>query len=116
MHRREFLKYGAGVVAAIAAGGAGAVFSRSPRTAAAAPSLDSGAVLDQFSYRGRLVQIVQHEDHVMMVLDGRALPHYAFMQLSPNRYSSHLLGFEDEPTARILAQKLIDNDGRLFIL
>ena len=52
----------------------------------------------------------------MMVLDGRALPHYAFMQLSPNRYSSHLLGFEDEPTARILAQKLIDNDGRLFIL
>ena len=52
----------------------------------------------------------------MMLLDGRALPHYAFMQLRPNRYSSHLLPFKDEPTARMLAQKLIDGDKRLFIL
>jgi hypothetical protein len=120
MQRREFLKYGAGVVGAIAVGGAGALFSRSARSAgvptALSGSTTSSVVLAAFSYGGHDVQIVEEAGEVMMLLDGRMLPHYAFMRLRPDRWSSHLMPFKDESTPRALAEKLIDNSGRLFIL
>jgi hypothetical protein len=116
MHRREFLKYGAGVVGAIAVGGAGALFSRSARSAGASTVPSSYVVLDSFSYKGHYIEIVADGGEVMMLLDGRMLPHYAFMRLRPDRWSSHLMPFKDESTPRALAEKLIDNNGRLFIL
>jgi hypothetical protein len=116
VQRSEFLKYGAGVFGAVALGGAGGLFWRSARTGVASSATSSEIILAQFTYKGHDVQIVQIGDHVFMVLDGRTLPHYAFMQLRPDRYASHLLPFRDESTPRALAEKLIDNDGRLFIL
>ena len=116
MQRSEFLKYGAGVVGVVAVGGAGALFSRSARSAGASTVSSSYVVLDSFTYKGHLVEIVLDGGEVMMLLDGRMLPHYAFMQLRPDRYSSHLLPFRDESSPRALAERLIDNNGRLFIL
>jgi hypothetical protein len=116
MHRREFLKYGAGAVAGLTVGGAGFAWARSARSSGAPTLPTQAVVLDSFSYKGHFVQIIQEGSEVMMHLDGRMLPHYAFMQLRPNHYSSHLMPFKDESTARALAEKLIDNDRRLFIL
>ena len=109
MQRRQFLKLVAGVVV-----GAAAVRTLVWDLQAAKAT---NPVLDSFVYKGHTVEIVEiAPDHVVMSLDGRQLPHYAFMRLQPDTYSSHLLPFRDEHAGRLLAERLIDGDGTLFIL
>ncbi len=110
MHRRKFLK--------VLGGGVGAIAALRTLVWDLQTAKSAGpTVLDSFAYKGHQVQIIQETpEHVYMTLDGRTLPHFAFMRLRPNRFSSHLLPFADEPSGRQLAKKLIDGTGTLYIL
>ena len=108
MRRREFLKYGSGLVILAAAGGATRL------AGAQVPPLE---VVEEFTYRGRNVQIVKTPADVLLVfVDGRELAAGALIPIRGNRFVSTLLPFQPQPTPGALVRSLLDNDGRLFIL
>jgi hypothetical protein len=133
MRRKDFLRYAtagvAGIAAAKISGVLGGVSARAetpsaaPRTAANAllcrlPARfkdGNGVLEDDFSYRGRRVQIFRFGTERMMRLDGRDLPPHAFSWTFDGA-ASHLLPYRTDRNARDMAEALIDDDSVLFVL
>lgn len=115
MNRRSFLKVAAiGAVGAAGAAVFGVQGTEKSGAASVNPNLAQG-ILDNFSYKGRSVQIMNAGGQQMLHLNGVAMPSHVFSKTDAG-YASHLLPFENFANSRDLVKKLVDNDGKLFIL
>jgi hypothetical protein len=122
MRRRDFLIYGVVSTGAILGTHWHAVSRGGAGEASAAGHLGQHGTsnapwqkTEDFSYRGRRIQIFERGPDVQMRVDGRVLSHHTIYR-SDKRYASHLLPFEDFVDSKVLARRLVDGDGTFFLL
>jgi hypothetical protein len=87
---------------------------------------DPATVLDDFSYRGRRVRVLHRGGRARLFrkraaecetvsIDGHERSPHIFTRVGEH-YASHMLPYETYRNPRDLAKRLIDEDGRFFIL